>query len=133
MATGEEKKRRERRIKLEEGRDKKIDLLRLPEVKVWDSEKMLEPATEKQLDWIKKAGVWEEGMEYTKLQASELISNLPCQEWQVRFLAVNGYDVSKGAVMGQYQRVKFAIEQRNKYAIDNATKEKVKKQTSWEQ
>lgn len=127
----EQRQRRERRIKLDGGKDRKIDLLRLPEVKVWDSEKMLEPATEKQLDWIKKAGVWEEGMEYTKLQASELISNLPCQEWQIRFLAVNGYDVSKGAVMGQYQRVKFALEQKNKYVIDSKTKEKIKKESSW--
>ena len=124
----EEKKRRERRITLEAGHDRKIDLLRLPEVKVFDSEKMLEPATEKQLDWIKKAGVYVEGVEYTKLQASELISNLPCNSWQIEFLAINGYDVSKGAVMGQYQRVKYAIEQRQKYSIDNKTKSKITQQ-----
>lgn len=127
----EQKERRERRIKLEGGKDKKIDLLKLPEVKVWDSEKMLEPATEKQLEWLKNAGVWIENTEYTKLQASELISNLPCQEWQIRYLAVNGYDVSKGAVMGQYQRVKFAVEQKNKYAIDSKTKSKINNESSW--
>lgn len=121
----EEKKRRERRIKLESGHDRKIDLLHLPEVKVFDSEKMLEPATEKQLDWIKKAGVYVDGVEYTKLQASELISNLPCSSWQIEFLAINGYDVSKGAVMGQYQRVKYAIEQRQKYSIDSKIKSKI--------
>lgn len=115
----EQKERRERRIKLDAGKDKKVDLLNLPEIRIFDSEKMLEPATEKQLGWLKSAGVWEEDTEYTKLQASELISNLPCQEWQVRFLAVHGYDVSHGAVMGQYQRVKYAIDQKTKYVIKN--------------
>jgi len=115
----EQRERRERRIKLDAGKDKKVDLLNLPEIRIFDSEKMLEPATEKQLGWLKSAGVWEEDTEYTKLQASELISNLPCQEWQVRFLAVHGYDVSHGAVMGQYQRVKYAIDQKTKFVIKN--------------
>jgi superfamily II DNA or RNA helicase len=121
----EEKKRRERMIKQEAGRDRKIDLLRLPQVKVWDNAKMLEPATEKQLDWMKKAGVWADNTEYTKKQASELISNLPCQEWQIRYLAIKGYDVTHGASIGQYQRVKQAIEMKEKYVMDNAQKEKI--------
>lgn len=113
----EEAKRRERRIALTAGKDKKIDLMKLPDVRIWDGEKMLEPATEKQIDWLKRAGIYAEDTEYTKKQASELISSLPCQEWQVRYLAVNGYDVTHGASIGQYQRVKYAIDNRNKYAI----------------
>lgn len=113
----EEKERRERYIKLTAGKDKKVDLLKLPDVRVWDSEKMLEPATEKQIEWIKSAGIYAEDVEYTKKQASELISALPCAEWQIRYLAVNGYDVSKGASIGQFQRVKYNIDNKNKYAI----------------
>ena len=121
----EEKKRRERRIALGMGADQKIDLLRLPEVKVWDSEKMLEPATEKQLGWLKSAGIFAEDIEYTKKQASELISNLNCYEWQIRYLAINGYDVSHGATIGQFQRVKNYIDNKQKYAADESLKRKI--------
>lgn len=112
-----QKERRERMIRQDAGKDKKIDLLRLPEVSVFNSERMLEPATEKQLEWLKQAGVWEEGIEYTKLQASELITNLPCQEWQIRYLAVHGFDVSRGAVVGQYQKIKFSIDRKERFLI----------------
>ena len=129
----EEKRRRERRIKLEAGKDRKVDVLQLPKVQVWNSEKMLEPATEKQLQWIRSAGIFEEGIEYTKLQASELISNLPCQEWQIRYLAIHGYDVSKGASIGQYQKVKSNIENKQKFAVLDKNSQPVSKITdTWE-
>jgi superfamily II DNA or RNA helicase len=121
----EQNKRRERKITQEAGKDRKIDLLKLPEIRVWDSAKMLDPATEKQLEWLKSSGVWTEGVEYTKKQASELISNLPCQEWQIRYLAVHGYDVTHGASMGQYQRVKANVENKQKFAMDNKQKNNV--------
>ena len=114
----EEREKRERRILARQGQDRKIDLFKLPEVKVWNSEKMLEPATEKQLAWMKNMGIYQDDVEYTKLMASELISNQPCYEWQVRWLAVHGYDVSKGASIGQYQKVKRAIDEKNKYSIN---------------
>lgn len=131
----EEKKRKERRIALEAGRDRKIDLLKLPEVKVWDSEKMLEPATIKQIEWLKSANIWQEGVEYTKKQASESISNLPCQEWQIRYLAVHGYDVTHGASIGQYQRVKYNVDQKQKFAISDKEKSRItnlKPNESWQ-
>jgi superfamily II DNA or RNA helicase len=129
----EEKRRRERRIKLEAGKDRKVDVLQLPKVQVWNSEKMLEPATDKQLQWIRSAGIFEEGIEYTKLQASELISNLPCQEWQIRYLAIHGYDVSKGASIGQYQKVKSNIENKQKYQVLGTDLKPVSKITdTWE-
>ena len=121
----EEKRRRERMISLEAGRDRKIDLLRLPEIKVWDSAKMEDPATDKQIDWLRTAGIYAEDTEYTKKQASELISALPCQEWQIRYLAVAGYDVSKGASIGQYQRVKAYMDNKNKFAITDSQKNKI--------
>lgn len=116
----QEKERRERLVRLYAGKDRKIDLLRLPEVRVWDSEKMLEPATEKQLDWLRREGIYQDGVEYTKKQASEIISNLPCGEYQMRFLAMQGYDVSRGATQGQYQRVKQAYEIKNKFIMNKS-------------
>ena len=116
---------RERRIKVQQGSDKKINLLKLPEFKVWNSEKMLEPATEKQIKWIKEIGVFQEDVEYTKAMASELISAQPIKEWQIRWLAEQGYDVSKGCSLGQYQRVKYTFDMRNKFAIDEKEKKKI--------
>jgi hypothetical protein len=121
----EQRQRRERYIKLGYGKDRKIDLLKLPQVKVYDSEKMLEPATEKQLDWLKRVGVWKEDVEYTKKQASELISNLPCYESQIRYLAIKGYDVTYGATIGQFQRVKQAIDMKEKFIMGDKEKAQI--------
>jgi len=114
----EEREKRIRTMEVKFGKDKKINLLELPEVRVWDSEKMLEPASEKQLDWIKQMGVWQPDVEYTKAMASEVISSQPAQSWQLQFLAQNGYDISQGATLGQYQRVKQSTERRNKFQIN---------------
>ena len=65
----------------------------MPRVTVWQSEKMLEPATEKQLYWIKQLGAFEEGIEYTKAMASELIGNQPAKEWMIQWLRDHKYDV----------------------------------------
>lgn len=110
--------KREREMRVKFGTDKRINLLMLPEVKVWDSEKMLEPATEKQIKWLIDVGLYQDDVEYTKLQASELISNLPAADWQCRYLATNHYDISKGATIGQYQRVRKMIENKQKYAME---------------
>ena len=116
---------RERKIKIQEGRDKKINLFVLPEIRIWNSEKMLEAATEKQINWMKQMGVWQEDVEYTKAMASELISAQPAKEWQIRWLAEQNYDVSTGCSLGQYQRVKNAFEMRNKYVMDEKEKNKI--------
>lgn len=119
------REQRERRIKIQEGNDKKVNLFVLPEVKVWSSEKMLEPATEKQIEWLKSMGVWQEDTEYTKAMASELISAQPAKEWQIRWLAEKKYDVSKGCSLGQYQRVKYALDLKNKYAMEEKDKNNI--------
>ena len=113
----EQREKRIRTMETQYGKDKKINLLDLPEVKVWDSEKMREPATEKQLDWIKQMGVWMPDIEYTKSMASELISSQPAQGWQLQYLAQQGYDISIGATLGQYQRVKQSLQRQNKFQI----------------
>lgn len=119
------KERRERRINQQIGADKKINLLVLPEFKVWNSEKMTEPATEKQIKWLQDIGLWVDDVEYTKAMASEIISNRPAAEWQVRWLAERKYDVSNGCTMGQYQRVKYLHDQKTKFAMDDRTKNKI--------
>lgn len=111
----EERGRREAKINATREKDTSVDLLALPEIYIINSVRMLEPATEKQLDWLKKIGVYEEGMEYTKKQASEFISNSKCNRWQLRKLAEHGYDVSEGAAVGQYQKAKRKFEEDNMY------------------
>jgi hypothetical protein len=46
----------------------------------------------------------------------------------MRWLAEKKYDVSAGCSLGQYQRVKYAFDMKNKFAIDNADKAKILKQ-----
>ncbi len=96
-----------------------VDLLKLPEVRAWHSEKMLEPATEKQIKWLQDIGLWQENAEYTKLQANEIISNLPAKMWMIRFLASQGYDVRGTVTLGQYQKVKFLHDRKNKFKISS--------------
>lgn len=115
----EERERRERRMKEMTGPDRKIDLIRLPDVRPWNSEKMLEPATEKQIKWLQDIGLWQEETEYTKLQASEIISNRPAAAWMITYLAQQGYDVRGRVTYGQYQKVKNAIDMKNKFKIKN--------------
>jgi superfamily II DNA or RNA helicase len=102
----EEKQRRESRIKNVIRQDSKIDLFTLPEVTIHHTGRMLDLATEPQLKWLKDEGVWQEGVEYTKGQASEFISNFPAKDWQLRYLAEWGYDISNGATVGHYSKVK---------------------------
>ena len=113
----EEREKRVRRIQEQYGKDKKINLFRLPEVKAFNSEKMLEPATDKQLKWLKDMGIYVDDVEYTKAMASELISGLPAHAWQVQWLAQQNYDVSGKVTVGQYQKVKWMYDQKHKYAI----------------
>lgn len=111
-----ERKKRERYISIKAGSDRKVNLIKLPKVSVWNSPKMEEPATEKQLKWLKDIGMYQEGLEYTKAMASELIGNQPAKQWQVFWLAKHNYDVSRGVTLAQYQRVKWIYDRKNKYS-----------------
>lgn len=113
----EERRQREMKIKARYEADKKVDLLKLPEIEIWQNQRMLEPATEAQLLWIKRLGVYDKNSVYTKMMASEVISNQPCSQNQVRYLAEHGYDVTGGASIGQFQKVKRSIELKEKFAI----------------
>lgn len=99
---------RQRKLEKERKADEKVNLIKLPEIKINNSPAMQEPATEKQLKWLKDLGYDVENIIYTKRDCSELISNSPAYKWQVDQLARNGYDVSKGVKLAQ---AKIAIEE----------------------
>lgn len=108
----EQKERRQRTIDKMYSKDKQVDLLRLPNIVVYQNRgRMKEDATPKQIDWLKSIGVWREGITFTKGQASELITNFPAKEWQIRKLAEWGYDVRDGATQGQYYDIKRSREE----------------------
>ena len=96
-----------RKILIKQGLDKKVNLLKLPVIKLQtDRGGFLDPASEKQLAWLKSEGVWQEGAEYTKGQATEFITNFSAQDWMINQLLRWGYDISKGVTVGQYYEVK---------------------------
>jgi len=115
-----ERERRIATLEADRQQDSKIDLLRLPKITVWQSKKMLEAATEKQLEWIKNLGVFQEGIEYTKAMASELIGAQKALPNHISWLRDRGYDVSGDVTRGQYSRVKFTHDR--KIANDNKFK-----------
>jgi superfamily II DNA or RNA helicase len=97
------KQAREIELKSRVLRDQNVDLLALPKVKYCTSWKMQEDATERQIELLQKLGVSQDGVKYTKLQASEAISEAPASERQVYMLRKNGYDTSNGVTIGQAQ------------------------------
>lgn len=97
---------REYRIKRFYKHDKPVDLFILPELSINHKGRMLEPATVKQIEWLQSLGVWQPGMEYTKGQASEFITNAEALDWMYQKLATWGYNVIDGATVGQYYEIK---------------------------
>lgn len=111
-----ERERSAARITGKVSQDTKVNLLKLPEIKVYGGEWTNDMATEKQLEYLKKLGLWVEGVEYTKGMCSEAISNSPAESWQIKRLAKWGYDISGGNVTnGQYQKVMNKLMSDNKY------------------
>lgn len=82
-------------------KDTRIDLLKLPIVKISDSLKMKEDATQKQLEYLKRLGYDVETINYTKEMATQLISFAPATDAQIKFLKWKKYDVSEGCTIGQ--------------------------------
>lgn len=115
-------KQEERERKMQEiVKDTRVSLMELPKVVFNNSAKMNEPATEKQLDWLKREGVYQEGMAYTKLMATEYISSFPATPNQIYALKKAGFDVSKGVTQGQAQLAFEKLKNRES-AIQNEMK-----------
>lgn len=102
------KREREMKVSKLHKTDSKVNIFELPSISIRKfTGRMMEPATEKQLDWLKKIGLYVEGVEYSKGQASELIQNLPAEDWQIRQLAKWGYDVIGHEILnGHYYKAK---------------------------
>lgn len=81
--------------------DVKINLLELPKIKMTDSYRNRNPASEGQLKWLKDQGYNTDENTYTMGQASELISNLPATEAQLWVLKKNNYNIASGCTRGQ--------------------------------
>lgn len=107
----------------EQQKDVKIDLLKLPKVKISDSIRMQEPATEGQLAAIAKHGYDIVNDNYTKAMCSDIISSLPAYPSQVRELASAGYDVSKGVTFAEYKQAIKDIHERDAKANTKRLKE----------
>jgi superfamily II DNA or RNA helicase len=107
-----EKQRKQTFIGRQLKHDARIDLLQLPKVKLSNSFKMKDPATEKQIEYLKRLGYGAEGQSYTKAQANELISYAPATDAQIYALGKFGYDVSKGVSRGEAERAFAEIKER---------------------
>lgn len=94
-------------------KDVKVDLLELPQVTIsFKSERWQEPATPAQLDWLKKSGYDTIEIQYTKQQASEILSKLPASSGQIAYLRQQGYDVSHGVTITEYKKAVQEIDAR---------------------
>jgi len=93
--------------------DERVNLLALPKIKLSNSIRMEEPATEAQLKWIRDLGYDPENTHYTKKMCNEIISAQPAAFWQVKVLRENGYDVSTGASRGEFEMAKKEMEKKS--------------------
>lgn len=83
-------------------KDEVVNLIALPKAKKMQrNANTLQEATPNQMDFIKRLGIFEEGTSYTKLDAFEVISNMPATAAQIYALGKMGFDVSKGVTRGQ--------------------------------
>lgn len=112
----EEKERRITKMRNDILKDQKVNLFKVPQLSFYTGKVMLEPATEKQINYMKSLGIWEDGIEYTKLMASELISTQPASDRQIARLKKEGYDISERITLGQAQMAFKEIEARQEAA-----------------
>lgn len=108
-----EKKLRETVLEKEIAKDTRINLFKIPKVKISRYSTYDEPATLGQLKWISDKGYNVEENTYTKGQCTEIISRFPASAANILFLKVNGYDVSGSEItIGEFQAAKNEIEKR---------------------
>jgi len=93
-------------------KDVKVDLFEIPQVKIVNSVKMQEPASEAQLRWIAQLGYDTVNVTYTKFQCSEIISAQSASVKQINLLKWKGYDTSSGVTVAEFQVAMREIEKR---------------------
>jgi len=106
---------RNRKLESEIEHDQKVNLMDLPKVIIWDTHANRQEATEKQLDYLRQRGHDADSQVWTKGQVSELISIQPCNDAQLKELRRMGYDISKGANLGEYSKAKQDYAQNEKF------------------
>ena len=104
----------QRKIEHTQDTDEKVNLIKLPKIKINNSERMREPATEKQLKWLKDLGYDVVNIIYTKRDCNEIISKSAAPEWKVRKIRELGYDVSDGVMLGQAEIILAKLEDKAK-------------------
>lgn len=99
-------------------KDVKVDLLELPQAKiVFNSQRWQEPATEAQLSWLRKEGYDTIENQYTKQQASEILSKLPASAKQIALLRFKGYETSNGVTITEFNLAMKEIEKKEQQAL----------------
>ena len=83
----------QRKLQHKQEEEERVSLKRPPTIKVSNSERMQEPATEKQLKWLSDLGYDTINTVYTKRDCSEIINNSKPQQWQINKVKELGYDV----------------------------------------
>jgi len=92
--------------------DKKIELFPMPTLKISDSFKMSEPATQLQLDVLAKWNYNVKDNVYTKRMVAEIFAKQAANSASIRKLKEAGYDVSGFISIAQAQLAEKEIEQR---------------------
>ena len=110
-------------------KDVKVNLFALPKVKYSDSIRMQEPATEKQLEWVKSLGYDIEATHYTKMMCTEIISMQMATDKQIGFLRWKGYDVSNGVTLGEAKLAFEQIKEREEVATKKARAKELAQKT----
>lgn len=93
-------------------KDVKIDLFAIPVVKISGSMRMLEQASQAQLDWIATFGYDVVNVNYTKKMCSEIISMQPASAKEISFFKWKGYDVSNGVTKAEARLISDEIKLR---------------------
>jgi superfamily II DNA or RNA helicase len=82
--------------------DERVELIAIPSAKKMKANaNTLRPATTPQIDFLKREGVYQEGVEYTLRDAFEAISNQPATIKQINALRRMGYNATENLTRGQ--------------------------------
>jgi len=80
-------------------------------MKVSDKNKLGEPATQKQLEWLRQMGYDIESVSYTKRMVSEIIRDYGASKLQIELISYHKFDISKGITIGQAHAILPLIKQ----------------------
>ncbi len=106
--------RTKREMEAKHNKDARVDLLKLPEIQLSKSVKMLEPATELQLNKMYTLGFDIQNVSYTKGDANRLISNAEAPAKWAHVVRKAGFDTTKGVTRAQAIEVFKMLDEKKK-------------------